>query len=127
MNGLTAKRLRQYALKLCHLEGISGGEGMNKYRQAMNCRSVKPAYVDGHRHNYDDDKENLKYERATDPDGNKLIGFYNNPGTIVTKWKWKIIYRNLKKLWKKTNGRHQIFSPKIMGEALADGEKPAQK
>ncbi|MHC4640099.1 MAG: hypothetical protein ACYS32_00540 [Planctomycetota bacterium] len=120
MNGLTAKKLRRYALKLVHLEGVSGGEGKHEYQQALNCKAVEPAYTDGHRHDYDDDDNNIGHERMTDPDGNDLIGFYNNPGSLVTKWKWKIVYRNLKKLWKQTHGRHEIFSPQFMRRVLED-------
>ena len=110
MNGKTAKYLRDLALVICQAEGVSGGQGYNRYQQEMNCIAVEPAYKDGHRHDYDDPDNNLGHERVTDPDGNPLVGFFRNPGTIRSKWVFRVVYQNLKREWKRN--RNAIYFKK---------------
>ena len=120
MNGLTAKRLRQFARALVKSKGISLGEGYNEYDQESNAISWEPAYVDGYRHNFSTEVDpegnsiadiiNATHERAKDPDGNELLGQFKNPGTLHHKHKVRILYKALKKMWKETNGRHEIFT-----------------
>jgi hypothetical protein len=106
MNGKRAKSLRRLALMLLQKEGITGGDGYNQYKQVKNCVSWEPAYKDGKPH---DSENNLGRARTKDPDGNYLITPIQKPGTIFTQWKFRIIYQNLKRLWKQTNGQHKIF------------------
>jgi len=114
MNGLTAKRLRQLAHNLVLAGGHSPGEGYNQYNQESNCPSWEPAYKDGHRHIFEGETAgflNAMHERAKDGDGNDLLGMFNNPGTIHHAHKVTVLYRHLKKLWKATGGKNEIFGP----------------
>lgn len=95
MNGKRAKRLRKAALLICHkVLKVSGGEGMNTYNQAMNCVGWgNPKDKDGH--------------PLLDGDGFPLMSVVNNlPGTITTGWKWKIVYNQLKKEYKRKRMTH---------------------
>jgi hypothetical protein len=116
MNGKTAKAIGKLALTIVNMEGISGGEGKGRYQQEMNCIVWEPAYTDGHRHDFDDPDNNLGHERMCDPDGNKLLGQFRNPGTIRTKWTYRIVYQNLKRLWKRTHGTHYYFTRRFLNE-----------
>jgi hypothetical protein len=116
MNGLTAKRLRQLSHAIVLSQGDSPGEGLNQYNQESNCVSWEPAYEDGYRHDFSGkagELVNACHPRATDPDGNPLLGMFKNPGTLHHKSKVKLIYKALKKLWKETGGEHEIFGPKF--------------
>jgi len=117
MNGLTAKRLRQLAHAIVLSQGGSPGEFLNHYDQESNCPTYVPAYADGYRHDFSDTKAaalvNACHERAKDPDGNELMAFVKNPGTLHHKNKVKIIYLNLKKLWRSTKGKHMLFGKRF--------------
>jgi hypothetical protein len=117
MNGLTAKRLRQLAYQICIASGESPGEGANSYNQESNCVSWEPAYKDGYRHDFSDSEAaplvNACHERATDPDGTPLLGMYYKPGTIHHAHRPTLIYKHLKKLWRKTRGQHEIFGKRF--------------
>ncbi len=120
MNESTAKRLREFARELVKSKGISLGEGYNEYDQESNLISWEPAYVDGHRHDFSTELDpegnsiadiiNATHERSKDPDGNELLGQFKNPGTLHHKHKVRILYKALKKMWKDTKGRHEIFT-----------------
>jgi hypothetical protein len=124
MNGLLAKRLRALAYNIVLAEGKeSPGKDYNQYNQESNCVSWEPAYKDGYRHDFSTefndqhqsiaDINNAAHERATDPDGKNLLGMFNNPGTVHHKHKVTLIYKHLKKLWKKTGGNHDIFGKRF--------------
>lgn len=123
MNGLTAKRLRQLAYNITLAQGEHPGEGANQYHQESNCPSWEPAYEDGYRHDFSEevneagqriaDLVNACHPRAKDPDGFPLLGMFKNPGTLHCAHKTKQLYRHLKKLWKATGGKHEIFGPKF--------------
>ena len=117
MNGLTAKRLRQLAHNLVLAGGHSPGEGYNQYNQESNMVVWEPAYSDGWRHDYTPTGAfmNALHPRAKDPDGNNLLGMYNQPGTIHHAHKVTVLYRHLKKLWRATHGRHEIFGKRFRG------------
>ena len=123
MNGKRAKLLRRLALRITNSEGISGGTGRNRYLQDMNCIAWEPAYKDGHRHDYDDPDNNLGHERVTDPDGNIMLGAFYNPGTIRSKWVFRVVYRNLKREWK-INPNAIYFQKGFINELL---RTPIQK
>ncbi len=110
MNGKITKRLRRLAIKLLATQKLSAGEFANQYDQESNCASWEPAYVDGHRHDFDNDDNNLGHERAKDPDGNDLLGMFKNPGTLHVKQRGEVVYHALKKLWKETGGKHKVFT-----------------
>jgi hypothetical protein len=88
MRGKRAKKLRRIALHyvLTKLK-VSAGEGHGQYNQAMNM---------------------LKWERQVDsdgfpmkdPGGGFLLTPTKMPGTITNAWKWRVLYRILKKQWK---------------------------
>ena len=109
MNGKRARWLRKLALNIVLAQGESGGVGYNEYNQESNCPSWEPAYADKHRHNFDDPTKNDTHERMKDPDGVPLLAMFNNPGTIHHKHKVTLIYKHLKKMWKATNGKHDLF------------------
>ena len=109
MNGKRAKWLRKLALNIVLAQGESGGVGFNQYNQESNCPSWEPAYVDKHRHDFEDPTKNDTHERMTDPEGTPLLGMFNNPGTIHHKHKVTLIYKHLKKMWKATSGKHELF------------------
>ena len=124
MNGLTAKRLRALAYNIVLAGGKEHpGTDYNQYNQESNCVSWEPAYEDGYRHDFSTEKNligncyadinNAKHARSKDPDGNNLLGMFNNPGTIHHKHKVTLIYKHLKKLWKKTGGNHEIFGKRF--------------
>ena len=123
MNGLIAKRLRQLAYQIVVAGGEKPGEKYNQYNQESNCVSWEPAYEDGYRHDFSTEKNiigvryadinNAKHARAKDPDGNDLLGMFNNPGTIHHAHKVTVLYRHLKKLWRRTHGLHEIFGKKF--------------
>lgn len=116
MNGLTAKRLRQLAYQIVLASGESPGEGANQYHQESNCVSWEPAYEDGYRHDFSGvagDLVNACHSRATDPDGLPLLGMFKNPGTLHNAHKVTQLYHHLKKLWKSTGGKHEIFGKKF--------------
>jgi len=52
---------------------------------------------------------NVGHMRMRDPDGVPLKGMFKRPGTIQCAWKKRIIYQNLKRLWKQTKGGHPVF------------------
>jgi hypothetical protein len=120
MNEKIAKRLRRFAQALVESKGFSAGEGYNQYDQELNNISWEPAYVDGYRHDFGTavdpdgnsiaDVINATHERSKDPDGQDLLGMFKNPGTLHHKHKVRILYKALKKMWKDTNGRHEIFT-----------------
>jgi len=109
MRGKRSKWLMLYAKRLLTVEGVKLGEGYNHYNQARNCPNWEPAYVDGHRHDFEDDDNNIAHERMKDPEGTLLYGQFPNPGTVQCAWKLRIMYQNLKRLWKETKGGHEIF------------------
>jgi hypothetical protein len=113
MNGLIAKRLRQLAFQTVSAGGENPAEGYNQYNQESNMVVWEPAYADGHRHDFADTDKNIGHDRAVDPDGNELLGMYYNPGTIHHAHKVTVLYRHLKKLWKATGGKHEIFGKKF--------------
>jgi hypothetical protein len=113
MNGLTAKRLRQLAHTIAIAQGMNPAEGYNQYNQESNCISWEPAYKDGHRHDFDEPENNVGHERMKDPDGVPLLGSYYKPGTLHHAHKVTVLYKHLKKLWRATNGRHEIFGRKF--------------
>ena len=89
MNGKRAKKLRKIALGLLHKEGVSGGEGVNTYNQAMNCPQWKP-YID---------EEGMP---KIDPDTKEpLMIIKRGPGTITTAHRFRILYKELKRRWAK--------------------------
>ncbi|MEE9302682.1 MAG: hypothetical protein V3U84_02745 [Thiotrichaceae bacterium] len=120
MNGKTAKRLRRFAQALVESKGLSAGEGYNQYDQETNAVSWEPVYVDGYRHDFSEELDpegrsiaaiiNATHERAKDPDGNELLARFKNPGTLHHKHKVRILYKALKKMWKDTHGKHEIFA-----------------
>ena len=123
MNGLTAKRLRQLAYQIALTSGENPGQGANQYHQESNCVSWEPAYEDGYRHDFSTmvneagqsmaDLVNACHPRATDPDGLPLLGMFKNPGTLHNAHKVTQLYKHLKKLWKATGGKHEIFGTKF--------------
>jgi hypothetical protein len=110
MNNKTAKKLKRLAIKLLAAEGISGGDGYNEYNQIENRILWEPAYQDGKPHNWDNPEENEKRVRAADPDGNALLAMRKVPGTVFTAWRLRMAYNNLKRLWKETGGKHELFT-----------------
>ena len=87
MNSKRAKLIRKRAAELLTSLGIPLGEGHGDYEQINNCVSWQPAIAkDG--------------TRIVDHDGVQLLKPVKNPGTITHKWKYKIFYKWLKKLYK---------------------------
>jgi hypothetical protein len=96
MRGKRAKKLRRMALQYCLTElNISAGEGKDQYHQAMNMIDWAPQL--------DDEGFPLK-----DPEGTMLMKPDKFPGTITNAWKWRTLYRILKKQWK-TQGYEVAF------------------
>jgi len=128
MNGLTAKRLRQLAHKIILAQGGSPGEFLHHYDQQSNCPAYVPAYSDGYRHDFSEEINkdgynmaalaNACHPRAKDPDGNELLAFVKNPGTLHHKNKMKIVYLALKKMWNATNGKHPVFGPNFRSKVM---------
>lgn len=109
MNGKRAKLLAKMARMLCQQEGIKWGEGYNQYNQLENYVVWEPAYQDGKPHDWANPDNNTGRLRMVDPDGRPLLAPAKKPGTIYTAWKYRMIYQNLKRLWKQTNGKNPIF------------------
>jgi hypothetical protein len=97
MNGRRAKKLAVLAQQICIMEKIGWSEGYNEYNQLDNCISWEPAF---------DEQTGLPMR---DPEGFKLLKPVKNPGTLQTAWKFRIIYKNLKRIWKQTGGQHELF------------------
>jgi hypothetical protein len=66
---------------------VSAGEGKDQYNQAMNMIQWAPQL----------DDQGLP---LLDPDGVALLKPDKFPGTITNAWKWRVLYRILKKQWK---------------------------
>jgi len=78
-----AKRTREFLLAL----NISLGEGYNEYHQDDNCMSWELA-------------KGRDGRLLKDPTGYYLRKPVMNPGTIRTKWKFRLFYRWLKRMYK---------------------------
>lgn len=87
MNGKRAKLIRKRTAELLTSIGIPLGEGHGDYKQINNCVSWEVAT--------DPDGKILR-----DPDGIQLLRPTKTPGTITHKWKYKVFYKWLKKMWK---------------------------
>lgn len=109
MRGKRAKWLADYARKLLASEDIDINDGYNHYNQLANYKRLEPAYSDGWRHNFEFEAANWRHPRYRAPDGTPLSGMFNAPGTIQTAWKFRLVYQNLKRLWKETKGEHNVF------------------
>jgi hypothetical protein len=94
MRGKRAKQLRVLAMRVLRQEGISGGEGVNEYNQAMNRMDWEPML--------DDDGFPM-----LDGDGQPLMKPGYAPGTITCAWKFRVMYQNLKDIYK-VNHRNGI-------------------
>lgn len=88
MNGKRAKAIRKRTKELLTALNVDLNNGNGEYEQVNNCISWEPAK--------DKDGKNLK-----DPDGVYLLAPMKNPGTITCKWKYRLFYKWLKKLYKK--------------------------
>lgn len=93
MRGKRAKYLRRMAAELVIRDGAKGlGEGYNEYHQAMNMIQWGPQL----------DESGLP---MLDPEGMALMKPDKFPGTITNAWKWRVMYRTLKRMWKR-NGNN---------------------
>lgn len=87
MNGKRAKAIRKRSADFLSALGIGLGEGYGEYEQLRNC---------------------VSWEFAKSPDGNFMKSpegdYYRKPvlvdGTIKHKWKFKLFYKWLKRLYK---------------------------
>ena len=87
MNSKRAKLIKKRTADLLTSLGVPLGEGHGDYEQVNNCVSWEPAIAkDG--------------TRIVDHDGVQLLKPMKNPGTIVHKWKYKVLYKWLKKMYK---------------------------
>ena len=87
MRGSRAKHLRKMAAQLVLQNGAKGlGDGFNQYHQAMNMIQWEPQL--------DDEGFPMR-----DPEGMGLMKPGKFPGTITTAWKWRAMYKTLKKMW----------------------------
>jgi len=87
MRGKRAKALRKLAATyVTTIMKKSLGDGYNVYNRAMNSK--------GWDSQLDDKGLPMK-----DPDGVLLMKVVNKPGTITSDWKWRNLYRILKKRW----------------------------
>lgn len=88
MNGKKAKELRRLAEEICIANGIHLSEGYGQYKQARNRMSWEAQY------------DELGFP-LRDPDGDKLMSWQKTPGSIITAWKQRAIYQNLKRKYKR--------------------------
>jgi hypothetical protein len=110
LNNKRAKYLRKLARTICITENIGPGDGYNEYNQLENCVCWAAAFADGKPPTWDDPEKDENRLPALDPEGHKLIAPYRRPGTITTAWRFRMIYQNLKRLWKETGGKHEVFT-----------------
>jgi hypothetical protein len=87
MNGKRAKLIRKRTEELLTSIGIGYGDGCEEYEQEQNCHSW----------------EVFKLPDGTimrDPDGAAMLKPVKAPGTIRSKWKFKVLYKWMKKMYK---------------------------
>lgn len=87
MNQKKAKQIRRRTRELMLSLGMSLGEGHNEYEQVKNCTSWERA-------------NNPDGTIMRDQDGEPLMMLKKNPGTVQLKWRYRLFYKFLKKMYK---------------------------
>lgn len=80
MRGTRAKSIAKLAAAMCRAKNINLGDGCGQYQQANNCNALERVHV---------------------PElGTYMVKAVKHPGTIFHMWKYKQMYRYLKRLYK---------------------------
>jgi hypothetical protein len=96
MNQSRAKYIRRVAEKVLAATKYKMSDGHGLYHRDNNHIVWEPKF----------DENGL---RVKDPEGKMLLEPVKKPGTIHCAWNYRILYKSLKKLWKDTSGKHEVF------------------